>query len=62
MLAIILLVGSTVGAQIGARVSRRLKADQLKIILASIILLVMINIALGVVHHPAELFSFRGGH
>jgi hypothetical protein len=62
MLAIILLVGSTVGAQIGARASRRLKADQLKIILASIILLVMINIALGVVHHPAELFSFRGGH
>ena len=40
VLALILLFGSTIGAQIGAKVSDRLNADQLKIILASIVLLV----------------------
>ncbi len=38
VLAIILLLGSTLGAQFGVRLSRRLKADQLKILLASIVL------------------------
>jgi len=62
ILAIILLVGSTVGAQIGARVSTRLKADQLKIILASIILLVMAEMVFGIAHHPHALLSLGGGH
>lgn len=42
-LALILLFGSTIGAQIGAKVSDHLKADQLKILLASIVLLVMLR-------------------
>ena len=62
MLAIFLLVGSTTGAQIGARVSSRLKADQLKIILASIVLIVMVQMALGLLLHPAHLLSVQGGH
>ena len=37
VLALLLLLGSTVGAQIGARLSKRLKADQLKIFLASLV-------------------------
>jgi uncharacterized membrane protein YfcA len=61
MLAIFLLIGSTIGAQIGARVSSRLKADQLKIILASIILLVMGEMAMGMLLHPALTLSFLGG-
>jgi uncharacterized membrane protein YfcA len=62
MLAIFLLVGSTTGAQIGARISSRLKADQLKIVLASIVLLVMIKMALGLLLHPENILSLRGGH
>ncbi len=62
ILAVFLLVGSTTGAQLGARVSSRLKADQLKIILASIVLLVMINMALGLILHPGTLLSYKGGH
>lgn len=62
MLAMFLLVGSTIGAQIGARVSNRLKADELKIVLAAIILLVMAGMALGMFHHPAALLSFQGEH
>jgi uncharacterized membrane protein YfcA len=60
MMAILLLLGSTTGAQIGARISNRLKADQLKIILASIVLLVMIKMALSLLIHPHFMLSFRG--
>jgi uncharacterized membrane protein YfcA len=62
MLALFLLVGSTAGAQLGARVSSRLKADHLKIILASIVLLVMVRMALGMVLAPDTMLSYQGGH
>jgi uncharacterized membrane protein YfcA len=60
ILALFLLVGSSLGAQLGARVSNRLKADQLKIILASVVLLVMARMALGLLVHPASLLSYQG--
>jgi uncharacterized membrane protein YfcA len=62
LLALILLVGSTTGAQIGARISRRLKADQLKIMMACIILVAMVAMVLGLVVRPATLLSYAGGH
>jgi uncharacterized membrane protein YfcA len=62
VLAIILLVGSTIGAQFGAKVSDRLNADQLKIILASIVLLVMIQMTLSLLLPPDLLLSIKGGH
>lgn len=61
ILAIFLLVGSSIGAQLGARVSNRLKADQLKIILATVVLLVMARMALGLLVQPTSLLSFQGG-
>jgi uncharacterized membrane protein YfcA len=61
-LAVLLLIGSTIGAQIGARISTYLKADQLKIILASIVLLVMISMALDLLMHPDILLSYKGAH
>ncbi len=62
LLALILLMGSTLGAQVGARISNRLKADQLKIILATIVLLVMLKMALGLLLRPSMMLSFHGGH
>jgi uncharacterized membrane protein YfcA len=62
LLAVFLLVGSTTGAQIGARVSSHLKADHLKIILASIVLLVMLKMALGLIITPGTMLSVQGGH
>jgi uncharacterized membrane protein YfcA len=59
VLALILLVGSTLGAQLGARVSGRLKADQLKILLACIILLTMLDIARDLLTIPEVLLSFK---
>jgi hypothetical protein len=61
-LAVILLIGSTIGAQIGARISTYLKADQLKIILASIVLLVMVTMAFDLLAHPDMLLSYKGAH
>jgi len=61
-LAVLLLIGSTVGAQIGARISTYLKADQLKIILASLVLLVMVTMAYDLLTHPATLLSYKGAH
>jgi uncharacterized membrane protein YfcA len=62
LLALTLLVGSTTGAQAGARLSRKLKADQLKIMMAGIILVVMVVMVLGLVMRPATLLSYAGGH
>jgi len=62
ILALILLLGSTLGAQFGARISRRLKADQLKILLASIVLVVMVQILVGLVLPPHLMLGYKGGH
>jgi uncharacterized protein len=62
MLAVILLLGSTIGAQIGTKISRRLKGDQLKILLASLVLLVMIQMLVGLVKTPDILLGYKGGH
>jgi uncharacterized membrane protein YfcA len=61
VLAIILLVGSSIGAQLGARFSLRLKADHLKTLLACIVLAVMVKILLGLVLTPHYLLDFKGG-
>jgi uncharacterized protein len=62
ILAVVLLLGSTVGAQFGARLSRRLKGDQLKIILASVVLLVMIQMLVGLIVPPDIMLAYKGGH
>ena len=62
VLAIILLLGSTVGAQFGVRLSKRLKADQLKILLASIVLLVMVQMLVSLILPPQLMLAHKGGH
>jgi uncharacterized membrane protein YfcA len=62
VLALILLLGSTIGAQFGVRLSKRLKGDQLKILLASIVLLVMVQMLLSLVLPPHLMLAHKGGH
>jgi uncharacterized protein len=62
ILAVLLLIGSTVGAQIGAIFGRKMKGDQLKIILASIVLVVTAKIVLDLTLTPSLLLSQAGGH
>jgi len=62
ILAIILLVGSVFGAQIGTVLGRKLHGDQLKILLSIIVLAVTVKIVLELVMEPAILLSYAGGH
>jgi uncharacterized protein len=62
VLAILLLIGSTVGAQFGARLSQRFKGDQLKIILASLVLIVMVQMLGSLIIPPDLMLAYKGGH
>jgi hypothetical protein len=62
ILALILLLGSTLGAQFGAKISKRLKGDQLKIFLASLVLLVMVKMLFDLLVTPHVMLAYKGGH
>jgi uncharacterized membrane protein YfcA len=62
ILAVLLLLGSTVGAQVGAVFGRKLKGEQLKIILAVIVLVVTVKIVFELTLSPSLLLSQAGGH
>jgi len=62
VLAILLLIGSTLGAQIGTVLGRKLRGDQLKILLAVIVLAVTVKMILGLVLAPSLLLAPGGGH
>jgi uncharacterized membrane protein YfcA len=62
MLALLLLIGSVVGAQIGVRIGRKLKADQLKILMAVLVLGVMVKMLMGLLLRPEFMVAYRGGH
>jgi hypothetical protein len=62
VLVVILFFGSTIGAQAGARVGRRLRGEQLRILLAVIVLVVMAMMVYNLVVAPDNLISIsRGG-
>ena len=61
VLAVILLVGGVVGTQIGVRVAPRLKAEQLRILLALLVLGVCLKLAIDLVQTPDEFFTLGGG-
>jgi len=62
ILAVLLLLGSTVGAQIGAAFGRKLKGEQLRILLACIVLAVAIKIIIELTLTPSLLIGQTGGH
>jgi uncharacterized membrane protein YfcA len=61
VLALLLLGGSTIGAQVGTKLGKRLKGDQLKILLASLVLIVMVKMLIGLLLQPHVLLSYYGG-
>lgn len=63
-LAVLLLVGGVIGAQFGAVIGTRLKAEQLRILLALLVLLVCGKLAFDLLVMPSELFTLgaAGGH
>jgi uncharacterized membrane protein YfcA len=57
ILAVLLILGGVIGAQIGTTMGARLKAEQLRILLALLVLAVAGKIALDLLLEPAELYS-----
>lgn len=57
VLSVLLLIGGVIGAQIGANLATRLRAEQLRILLALLVIGVGARLALELVLEPAELFS-----
>jgi uncharacterized protein len=57
ILALILLVGGVIGTQIGVRLAPRLRAEQLRILLSLMVLIVGLKLAWDLVSPPEELFT-----
>ena len=57
VLAVLLLVGGVIGAQFGTMIGAKLKAEQLRILLALMVLLVCAKLAFDLIVQPSELFS-----
>ncbi|WP_457649992.1 sulfite exporter TauE/SafE family protein [Profundibacter sp.] len=64
VLAVLLLVGGVIGAQIGTRIGVKMKAEQLRILLALMVLAVCGKLALDLLLQPSEIYSLGagGGH
>lgn len=61
MLAVLLIVGGVVGAQIGTQFGARLRAEQLRILLALLVLVVCGKLALDLFLRPDDLYSLAPG-
>ena len=55
----LLLIGSVIGAQIGARMAQTIKPEYLRLALAFIVLVVAIRMLLGLTWRPPEIFTVQ---
>jgi hypothetical protein len=60
-LAVVLLLGGVIGAQFGTSIGARMKAEQLRILLALLVLAVCGKLALDLLLPPAELYEIGTG-
>ncbi|MGQ0456103.1 MAG: sulfite exporter TauE/SafE family protein [Hyphomicrobium sp.] len=58
VLAALLIVGGVIGTQIGAGAGRDLRGEQLRFLLAALVLVVAARMSVDLVTTPAELFNF----
>jgi uncharacterized protein len=59
VLAVLLLIGSVTGAQIGAKLAQRMQPEYLRLLLAVIVLLVALRMALGLGWRPDEIYTVQ---
>jgi len=57
VLALSLLVSGVIGAQIGTQIGFKLRAEQLRVLLALMVLAMCAKLAVGLIATPTELFS-----
>ena len=57
VLAFFLMIGGVVGAQLGVRAGAKLRGEQLRLLLAVMVLAVALRLAWGLVAHPRDIYS-----
>ncbi|NNC27499.1 sulfite exporter TauE/SafE family protein, partial [Salinisphaera sp. USBA-960] len=57
VLAMLLMVGGVIGAQFGARMGQKLRGDQLRLLLALLVLGVGVRFAVNLLVQPEELYA-----
>jgi len=57
VLAVLLLIGSVTGAQIGSRLAMRVNTEWLRLLLAALVILVALRMALGLGWRPDEIYT-----
>ena len=57
VLAALLIVGGVIGAQFGARAGQRVRAEELRIALALMVVAVCLKLAWDLVSDPADMFE-----
>ena len=57
VLAFVLMVGGVIGAQFGAQAGQRLKAEQMRALLAMLVLIVCVRVLFELVARPDDLFT-----
>ena len=57
VLAALLMLGAVVGAQIGARIGSKLRGEQVRGLLAILVLLVSVKLGFDLVVTPTDLYS-----
>ncbi len=60
-LALVLIAGGVIGAQIGVRIGARLRGEQLRLMLALMVIAVALRLFFGLVARPHELYSIASG-
>lgn len=61
VLALFLLIGGVIGAQFGTRIGLKMKAEQLRVLLAILVLAVCIKLGLDLLIQPTEIYSIAMG-
>ena len=57
VLAVLLLIGSVSGAQIGSQLAQKLPAERLRFVLAAVVLLVAFRMLIGLAWQPDEIYT-----
>jgi uncharacterized membrane protein YfcA len=59
VLAVLLLIGSVTGAQVGAKLAQRMRPEYLRLLLSAIVLLVALRMAVGLGWQPDEIYTVQ---
>ena len=57
VLALLLVIGGVIGGQFGANAGQRLKGEQLRLMLAIIVITVALRLLIGLIVSPTDLYS-----